>query len=246
MLDFSLAASSIENKSSLEKLDVRLSKMAEKALLSHYAPPCVIINEKGDILYIYGRTGKYLEPFPGEARMNIYDMARKGLKSELPIAIRKTLTYKKEVVCKNVKVLTNGEYQTINLVIKPMEVLDFGTRLMIVAFEGASHVEETDKYKHTSNKNMDEKIKNLEKELQHNKENLQTTIGELETSNEEFKSTNEELQSTNEELQSTNEELETSKEEQQSLNEELTTVNNELQEKIEELKLSNNDMKKFA
>ena len=242
------APSPIESNSharDLEKLEINVAQMAEKSLLSHYAPPCVIINEKGDILYIHGRTGKYLEPSPGEARLNIYEMAREGLKFELPAAIRKVVTYKKEVVYKDLKVLTNGGHQTVKLVIKPIDDSDCETGLILVAFEEVSPVpaEETGKRKRASKKKVDEKVEALEKELQYSKESLQTTIEELETSNEELKSTNEELQSTNEELQSTNEELETSKEEQQSLNEELTTVNSELQGKIEELTLANNDMK---
>ncbi len=79
-------------------------------------------------------------------------------------------------------------------------------------------------------------------ELRAKEEYLQTTIEELETSNEELKSTNEEMQSVNEELQSTNEELETSKEELQSVNEELATVNAELQNKVADLSRANNDM----
>ena len=34
-------------------------------LLGYFAPPAVIVNEKGDVVYISGRTGKYLEPAAG-------------------------------------------------------------------------------------------------------------------------------------------------------------------------------------
>ena len=43
-----------------------------------YAPPVVLINDQGDILYLTRRTGKYLEPPVGKANMNIYAMAREG------------------------------------------------------------------------------------------------------------------------------------------------------------------------
>jgi two-component system CheB/CheR fusion protein len=220
-------------------------QLAEKALLDSYVPPSVIINAKGDILYIHGRTGRYLEPAPGEAKWNIYDMAREGLKLELPPAIRKANTQKKAFTCKGLQVRINGGTETVDLTVRPLVTSQTPSKLMIVLFEGiaAPVPNKLAKKRRTPGKKTDERIEALEKELQYSNENLQTTIEELETSNEELKSTNEELQSTNEELQSTNEELETSKEEQQSLNEELVTVNSELQDKIEELTATNNDMK---
>ena len=43
----------------------------------------MLVNDKGDILYISGRTGKYLEPAAGKANWNIFAMAREGLRYEL-------------------------------------------------------------------------------------------------------------------------------------------------------------------
>jgi two-component system CheB/CheR fusion protein len=225
--------------------EIDVAQLAEKTLLEHYAPPSVIINEKGEILYIHGRTGKYLEPAPGEARLSIYEMAREGLKLELPSAIRKAASQKKEAIYKGLEVKGNGSIQMIDLIVRPMLDVKAPSGLIMVMFEDVTPAtkEEPLKKKRIRKQKGDERIEALEKELKYTKENLRTTIEELETSNEELKSTNEELQSTNEELQSTNEELETSKEEQQSMNEELTTVNSELQGKIDELSDANNDLK---
>ena len=43
----------------------------------------MLVTDKGDILYISGRTGKYLEPAAGKANWNIFAMAREGLRYEL-------------------------------------------------------------------------------------------------------------------------------------------------------------------
>jgi len=222
-----------------------VAQLAEKDLLNTYAPPSVTINDRGDILYIHGRTGKYLEPAPGEAGMNVIEMAREGLKLELPSVIRKAAFQHKEVVHREIAVKNNGGIQTVNVTVRPVGASGEETGLWMVVFEDVvpPDQEKPQKKGKASKKKTDKRFEDLEKELQYTRENLQTTIEELETSNEELKSTNEELQSTNEELQSTNEELETSKEEHQSLNEELTTVNSELNGKLEELTAANNDTK---
>ncbi len=49
----------------------------------------MLVNDKGDILYISGRTGKYLEPAAGKANWNIFAMAREGLRYELSSAFSK-------------------------------------------------------------------------------------------------------------------------------------------------------------
>ena len=64
-----------------------LQSLADQLLLQRFSPAAVLINDKGDILYISGRTGKYLEPAAGKANWNIFAMAREGLRYELSSAI---------------------------------------------------------------------------------------------------------------------------------------------------------------
>ena len=225
--------------------ELNLSQLVERTLLEEYAPPCVIVNQQGTILYLHGETGKYLAPTSGRPRWNILDMAREGLKLQLPAAFRKAISRKKSVIVEGLRIKINGGTQLINLTVKPVGEPKDVEGLIMVVFEdmAAPKQTQTGKTRRGSKKPAEIQIEVLEQELQHTKENLQTTIEELETSNEELKSTNEELQSTNEELQSTNEELETSKEELQSLNEELVTVNSELEGKIEETTRSHDDIR---
>jgi len=51
-------------------------EIAQTNILQTIAPPVVLINDQGDILYLTRQTGKYLEPPVGKANMNIYAMAR--------------------------------------------------------------------------------------------------------------------------------------------------------------------------
>jgi two-component system, chemotaxis family, CheB/CheR fusion protein len=218
--------------------------VAEKVLLERYGPAGVLINDKAEILYVHGRTGKYLEIRSGEFSGNIVGMARQGLKLELASTIRDAIAKKEEVRHEKLRVKTDGEDQLINLIVNPMTDPAFLKGLFMVIFEDVPEEKKrrTKRKKSLIIQEEHPRIRELEQELRSTKEYLQTTIEELETANEELKSTNEELQSSNEELQSTNEELETSKEELQSVNEELVTVNSELEEKINQFAKTSSDM----
>jgi len=232
----------------IKKTEVKnITQLAEKVILKYYAPNCVIINEKGEITYIYGKTGKYLELMNGEAKMNIFEMAREGLQQELPALVRKASTQKKTLTVDGIKVKINGHSQLINLTVKPIKEPESMSGSFLIIFEDIQPAKNKSASKKTRNeKKSGNIIKELERELNSTKENLKTIIEELEASNEELKSTNEEFQSTNEEIQSSNEELETSKEEMQSLNEELITLNTELMNKNDELSVINSDMKNLV
>jgi two-component system CheB/CheR fusion protein len=224
--------------------EINLGNLTEKMLLDSYAPSCVIINENGDILYVHGRTGKYLEPSPGSARMNLYDMAREGLKIELRTGVRKVISGKKDVIYKGLAVKSNGDINLVNLNIKYIEEHHQLKGLIMVIFADVEHPlkKKGGKKRSLATEKDGNRVTALEFELKSTREQLQTSVEELEASNEELQSTNEELQSANEELQSSNEELETSREELQSINEELLTLNAESENKIEELSQLNNDM----
>jgi two-component system CheB/CheR fusion protein len=226
------------------KVVENIQTLADQVLIQRYAPASVLINDKGDIIYITGRTGKYLEPVAGKANWNVHAMAREGLRQVLPGALRKAMQNIDPIILKNIKVGTNGGTQYVDVTVQRIENPDALKGMIIIVFNDMSSIIEnnSDKLK-TGKKKSTEKYSEIEIELQRCYEDLQSTREEMQTSQEELKSTNEELQSTNEELQSTNEELTTSKEEMQSMNEELQTVNVELQNKVNDYESINNDMK---
>lgn len=215
-----------------------LQTLADQLLLQHFAPAAVLVNADGDILYISGRTGKYLEPAAGKANWNIHAMARDGLRHELIGALSKARTQTEVVRIPGLTVATDGGGQTVNLSVQAIHKPDALKGMLMVVFTDVA----TPPAGKSSRKSPNAAQKLLRAELVQAQDDLQTLREEMQTSQEELKSANEELQSTNEELQSTNEELTTSKEEMQSLNEELQTVNTELQIKVEDLSRVSNDM----
>ena len=212
------------------KPSASLQCLADQLILQRYAPPAVLANDKGDILYISGRTGKYLEPAAGKANWNVFAMVRDELRYEVPGAFQKALRQKESVTLHGRKVGTNGGTQYVDVVIQrlvepgPLQglvMIVFADVAAPVATRAAGPASEP----HAGRTRLTE----LEKEL------LQVRG--------EARATHEEMQTSQEELRSTNEELTTSKEEMQSLNEELQTLNAELQAKVDELSRTSNDMK---
>ena len=242
---FTQSTKQIAKKLQPVKVSDNIQTLADQLLLQNYAPASVLINGDGDILYITGRTGKYLEPAAGKVNWNIYAMAREGLSSELPGAIRKAKKNYEQITLSNIKVGINGGTQIIHLTLQQVEKPETIKGTIMIVFKDVDKIDTSNKLrtKKVIRKDATTREQELELELQRAVEELQSTHEEMQTTQEELKSTNEEMQSTNEELQSTNEELTTSKEEMQSLNEELQTVNVELQSKIVDLMSANNDMK---
>ncbi|MBN2591827.1 MAG: PAS domain-containing protein [Sedimentisphaerales bacterium] len=228
-----------------QKNETDISRLAINLILKEYSLPCVLLNEKYDIIYFHGDTGAFLVQPGGEPTTNILKMAKREFHYPLSILLHKAEREEKTAISENMQVKYDNEMLNFNLIVRPVKEWGIKENLLMVVFDikpqkeiSSEKVEKKAKIEHK----IPPRIEALEQELKSTKEYLQTTIEELETSNEELKSSNEELQSTNEELQSTNEELETSREELQSTNEELRTVNSEHQSKIDELFQVNDDL----
>jgi two-component system, chemotaxis family, CheB/CheR fusion protein len=223
--------------------EANLADLARRVLMQSYAPAAVVTDVKGNILFVHGETGKYLRPAPGQATLNVVDMAREGLQLELR-AIMLAASHGEATLSREVCIKHKGESFAVHLSVRPVSDPDSGQNLLFVVFQDViCGLPAKPRGNAAPATGGAKRVEELERDLAYTRENLQATIEEQQSSNEELKSANEELQSTNEELQSTNEELETSREELQSVNEELITVNAELQAKIEQLAGMQNDMK---
>ena len=222
-----------------------LQSLADQLVLQNYAPPAALTNEEGDIFYISGRTGKYLEPAAGKANWNIFAMAREGLRYELAGAFKEAQRTKKTVILRGLTVGTNGGSASVDVTVRQLVEPGPLLGLVIILFTDVTAPKATAAAKSRPQKSPTHspRFAELERELLRIRSESRSTHEEMQTAQEELRSTNEELQSTNEELQSANEELTTSKEEMQSMNEELQTVNSELQAKVDELSQASNDMK---
>lgn len=221
-----------------------LQALTEAELLLHHCPAAVLTSDQGDIIYISGKTGKYLEPAAGKANLNIFAMARDGLSGAVHSAFAKALHQQTTVTLNALQVGTNGGTQYVDVTVQALAASDAARAMVLVVFRDVAPPVTTPQVAAPDPIGAHRaRLSAAERELAQCRDELHITREEMQSSQEELRAANEELQSTNEELQSTNEELTTSKEEMQSMNEELQTVNHELQAKVDELSQASDDMK---
>ncbi len=215
-----------------------LQAAADHVLLQVHAPPAVVVNAAGDIVYISGRTGKYLEPAAGKANWNFHAMIRETMREPLANALRQAVTKAELLQVSGLQVAAAGGVHGVDVTLQPLhEPAALKGAVMIVFRDVAAPRRRGRRTAATAAQAMHSA------EVQQYRDEFQRLREENRASREELQSANEELQSTNEELQSAIEELTTSKEEMQSMNEELQTVNAEMQSKLDDLALAQSDMK---
>ncbi|MEO7937052.1 MAG: chemotaxis protein CheB [Burkholderiaceae bacterium] len=229
---------SMPSSSSTAPGDDSLQAAADHVLLQVHAPPAVVVNAAGDIVYISGRTGKYLEPAAGKANWNFHAMVRENLREPVANALRQAVTTDALVQVRGLQLIVAGSVQIVDVTVQPMhEPVALRGTVMIVFRDVAVPLR-------GGRRTAASAVQAIHAaELQQGRDEIRSLREENHASREELQSANEELQSTNEELQSANEELTTSKEEMQSMNEELQTVNAEMQSKLDDLNLAQSDLK---
>jgi two-component system CheB/CheR fusion protein len=222
-----------------DPIDTEVRRLMEK-----YSPAYVVIDRQHDILrFSGGDVGRYLEPSPGAASLNLFSIVHKALRPAVRAAVQRAEKTAETITIENTTLEIEGRSRSVKLIVEPFSDRPGAeaSRWLVAFQETATAVTGKPVKGLASAPHAD--VQALEQELQTAKTQLRATIEELETANEAMTSANEEYQSVNEELQSSNEELETAKEEMQSVNEELQTINTEMISKNDLLTQLNSDLK---
>lgn len=204
-------------------------------LLKAYVPPCLLVDERMNILHVFGDASPFLKVPSGEASLNALRLLPSTVSMVAGTALSRAFRSGEEFSLANIPVKDRDGVAAVSLRVRPFTARKSGRRYALVLLDPATVYRPPPDSDYDLSADTAERIEGLEQELMSRGENLQATIEELETANEELQATNEELLASNEELQSTNEEL-------QSVNEELYSVNAEYQAKVEELTEITNDL----
>ena len=210
-------------------------------LLEEYGPPSLIVDEQYNIVHLSERAVRYVQFEPGEASLNLLQVARPELRAQLRAALFQAVHQRTTVVVPVDAAVTPGSPSALKLVVRPaLREGEPPRGYFLILFDEAAGTRPSSDRRSMPALPVPPQ---MEEEIVRLRSQMRATIEQYEMQVEEAKAGNEELQAMNEELRSTAEELETSQEELQSLNEELQTVNQELKVKIEELSHANNDMR---
>ncbi|WP_291935049.1 chemotaxis protein CheB [Limnohabitans sp.] len=211
-----------------------LQTLADQVLLQAFSPAAVLVNAAGDIVYISGRTGQYLEPAAGKANWNLHVMLRPALRTPIAVALRQALQERQSVVLKGLPLSTDRPDQ-LQVTVHPLQEPQALAGMAMVVFKEQAAIGPLSGSAPPGDAVIHAELQNAQQEMQSLRQEMQASKDQMFTLNESMKLSNEELQSANEELT-------TSKEEAQSMNEELQTINSELQTRLDDLALAQSDM----
>jgi two-component system CheB/CheR fusion protein len=231
-----------------------LQAVVEELLRRTFAPSAVLATATGDVVFVNGRTGRYLEPPVGKASLDLIAMTRESLRAAVAQAFRTARRQRSS--CSLRAVNTDADPPTVvEITATPVTEPPEASSMVLVVFSEIGAIDDSGGTVDGEGADRDggpptagasalaDELAAAQAELRAASEEVQIAKQEMSSMNEELQSANEELQSANEELQAANEELMRSKEEMQSMNEELRTINLELQARVDELVQQSDDMR---
>ena len=189
----------------------RLLEMADRIMLSAYAPAAVIIDEALHVEQFRGRTEDYLEHAPEAATRNLLQLARPSMVADLRRTIDRAIKTGKPARKERALVKFGGKTREVNIEVVRFKTPDSNKSWLLVIFDETTKGARPGRLLELLGKTA------TQREMSQVRQELSVAH-----------SAGQEMLSRNEELQLVNEELETAKEELQSTNEELTTLNDEL------------------
>lgn len=214
-----------------------------RRVMERYSPAHIIIDRQHQVLSFSGKTGKYLDPSPGAASLDLFQLLQKSLCLTLRNLTQQAFSTQQRVTKENILFEVYGKTELVTLIVEPIIEAAGNSSHYVVIFQEIDNFQANQTPVTLEESCSD--IAQLQSELHATRARLQAALDQADEANEDLKAYNDELQSLNEELHSANEELETSKEEMQAINEELQTVNTELTEKNNSLIQLNRDLQNF-
>src|SRR5262249_29774514 len=104
-------------------------------VIDAFAPAAVVIDDHYEVLHFSGRTGRYLQPTPGAASLNLFNIVDPGLRPDLRTAINQAMTKGTRVARENIPLRMNGGMILVNIVAEPLSSGEDEQRLCVVVFQ---------------------------------------------------------------------------------------------------------------
>src|SRR5205807_163986 len=168
-----------------------LLRIADRIMLSTYAPAAVVIDQDMHVQQFRGLTDLFLEHAPGPATFNLLQLARPTLVPDLRATIRRAIKTNKAARKERAQVKLRSRSYEINIQVVPFKIPGSDKSWLLVIFDETTKGTKREKLPRALGKTATEReVGELRRELAVSKESLQATIEEQEATNEELKSAN--------------------------------------------------------
>src|SRR5256885_11508284 len=172
-----------------------LLKVADRIMLSAYAPAAVVIDQGMHVQQFRGRTELFLEHAPGPASFNLLQLARSALVADLRTTIRHAIKTNKPARTERAKVKLGGRDYEINIQVVPFKIPGNARSWLLVIFDETTKGTKQAKLPRTLGKTAPEReVGELRRGMAASQESLPNNIEEKEETNEELKAPNEEIE----------------------------------------------------
>src|SRR5436190_11157217 len=158
-----------------------LLKVADRIMLSAYAPAAVVIDQDMRVQQFRGRTELFLEHTPGPATFNLLQLARPTLVPDLRRTIHRAIKTDKAARKERAKVKLGGRNYEINIQAVPFKIPGSDKSWLLVIFDETTKASKLEKLPRVLGKTATEReAGELRRELAASKESLQAIIEEQE------------------------------------------------------------------
>ncbi len=257
---FPLSSTSSGKMTNPSPTHTEIQQQADAALMDHYTPPGVLINENLDVLYIRGKTEPYVTLPRGEPRLNILRMVPANISLEIQSAIEEVKRTGKQAFKQKLKLVFQSSGVIFHMRVVPVFLNSTSSSFYWILFEAADTNRPGDRESlferspsRPSTTSVADGVRGMLGRLFHKiagessepniyLEEIDRLQKQLSDVNELQKSLYDRRDAALEEVKSANEEIMSSNEELQSTNEELETAKEELQSVNEELRTVNDQL----
>ncbi len=217
--------------------------LTERTLLKQFTPAAAVVDELGQIQFIHGQTGMFLEPVQGYYGINnVLKMTRPGIRLELTRALKEAVAEQKIVYTPGLSVQTFGGHFLVNLTVGPLENYSKKPSLYIIIFENGINscsqnsancnerypINLDEKTRMQVNKDEYKDILKLERTISLKAKELSEIENEIQLNNEIFEMSKSELQILNEVLEKAKNDIELNEKLFEISTENLKTINEKL------------------
>ena len=124
----------LNQRSPVIRAEDRIDQGARR-VMDKYAPAYFVIDRNYEVLRFSGaETGRYLEPSPGTATLNLFGILGKALRSQVRNAVETSFATHETVVDENAAITIYGRLRSVALIVEPIVEITRPPAFFVVAF----------------------------------------------------------------------------------------------------------------